>query len=127
MADGESGDPTIPNEMPPKRRRGRPPNPEREGIPRKDYSGVELLKWANGVLASHGLVRGATEDDVAALRALAEARGWGHATEEHRQRPAGGRRAGDRVGQDAGAAAARDVAAGFGRMSPRVREAPGPL
>src|SRR5215831_18610458 len=86
MADGESGDPTIPNEMPPKRRRGRPPNPEREGIPRKDYSGVELLKWANGVLAAHGLVRGATEDDVAALRALAEARGWGHATEEHPQR-----------------------------------------
>jgi hypothetical protein len=86
MPDGESGDPQPLDATPPKRRRGRPPNPEREGVPRKDYSGVELLKWANGMLASHGVVRESNSDDVAELRALAEARGWGHATEEHPQR-----------------------------------------
>jgi hypothetical protein len=86
MPDDQSGSPETSAETRPPRRRGRPPNPEREGVPRKDYSGVELLKWANGVLASHDVMRGATDDDVAALQAVADAHGWGHATEAHPQR-----------------------------------------
>lgn len=86
MPVGESRDPETPDVARPAKRRGRPPNPEREGVPRKDYSGVALLAWANGVLVSHGVVRAATADDVAALGAVADAHGWGHATEEHPQR-----------------------------------------
>jgi hypothetical protein len=73
---------------PPKRRPGRPPRERLPGEPgpKYDYSGVHLLKWADEVLAAHGLRRGERDETVAALGAAAEARGWGHATEEHPQR-----------------------------------------
>jgi hypothetical protein len=55
-------------------------------VSRRDLSGAELRAWAEGVLAGHGLVIGQGGDDVGALGALAEAHGWGHATEEYIQR-----------------------------------------
>jgi len=56
-------------------------------VRRRDLSGAELRTWAAGVLAGHGLVIGeGGDDDVAALGALAEAHGWGHATEEYVKR-----------------------------------------
>jgi hypothetical protein len=55
-------------------------------VRRRDLSGAELWTWATGVLAGHGLVIGEGGDDVAALGALAEAHGWGHATEEYVKR-----------------------------------------
>jgi hypothetical protein len=67
----------------PRRKRGRPPV---GAVSTVEQSAIALRGWADGVLAEHGLSRGETGHDVDALRALAEARGWGHATEEHLQR-----------------------------------------
>jgi hypothetical protein len=55
-------------------------------VSRRDLSGAELRAWAARVLAGHGLATGEGGDDLAALGALAESHGWGHATEEYARR-----------------------------------------
>jgi hypothetical protein len=49
-----------------------------------DLSRAELVAWAADVLARHGIRSGAAGYDAAELVAIAEAHGWGWAT-EHRQ------------------------------------------